>query len=214
MPISILNRLISIILLLSVSALSGCGTTPSAPSLRHTEHLNIPINSLRSADLAFRLGRTLQSSAIATGSDKEARYSHIGIIVRQADDVSIIHIEPQRGGDEGVKCECLEEFFADDKAVSGAIVRLDNLTCEQRQTISQYLLLAARSPIRFDHDYTLSDTTRMYCTELTEWAYSKAGITLSAGRRHSLPLASEAVILPGDILKRDDIMTIWAFPSR
>lgn len=214
MPISTLNRLIFIILFLSVSALSGCGTTPSAPSLRHTEHLNIPIDSLRSADLAFRLGRTLQSSAIAAGSDKDARYSHIGIIVRQADDVSVIHIEPQRGGDEGVRCERLEVFFADDKAVSGAIVRLDNLTCEQRQTISQYLLLAARSPIRFDHDYTLSDTTRMYCTELTEWAYSKAGITLSAGRRHTLPLASEAVILPSDILQRDDIIPIWAFPSR
>ena len=205
--------MIFIILFLSVSALSGCGTTPSAPSLRHTEHLNIPIDSLRSADLAFRLGRTLQSSAIAAGSDKEARYSHIGIIIRQANDVSIIHIEPQRGGDESVRCECLEEFFAPDKASAGAIVRLDNLTCEQRQIISQYLLLAARSPIRFDHDYTLSDTTRMYCTELTEWAYSKAGITLSAGRRHTLPLASEAVILPSDILQRDDIIPIWAFPS-
>ena len=214
MPISILNRLISIILFLSVSALSGCGTTPSAPSLQHTEHLNIPIDSLRSADLAFRLGRTLQSSAIAAGANKEARYSHIGIIVRLADDVSVIHIEPQRGGDEGVRCERLEEFFAPDKASAGAIVRLDNLTCEQRQIISQYLLLVARSPIRFDHDYTLSDTTRMYCNELTEWAYSKAGITLSAGRRHSLPLASEAVILPGDILQRNDVVPIWTFPSR
>ena len=214
MPISILNRLTFIIFVLTSVALSGCGTTPSASSLQHTEHLNIPVDSLHSTDLAFRLGRTLQSSAIATGSDTDARYSHIGIIVRQADDVSVIHIEPQRGGDEGVRCERLEEFFADDKAVSGAIVRLDNLTCEQRQTISQYLLLAARSPIRFDHDYSLSDTTRMYCTELTEWAYSKAGVTLSAGRRHTLPLASEAVILPGDILQRDDIIPIWAFPSR
>lgn len=214
MPISILNRLIFIILFLSVSALSGCGTTPSASLLQHTEHLNIPVDSLLSADLAFRLGRTLQSSAIAAGANKEARYSHIGIIVRQANDVSVIHIEPQRGGDESVRCEQLEEFFADDKAVSGAIVRLDNLTCEQRQIISQYLLLAARSPIRFDHDYTLSDTTRMYCTELTEWAYSKAGIILSAGRRHTLPLASEAVILPSDILQRNDIIPIWAFPSR
>ena len=211
MPISTLNRLIFIILFLSVSALSGCGTTPSASLLQHTEHLNIPVDSLLSADLAFRLGRTLQSSAIAAGANKEARYSHIGIIVRLANDVSVIHIEPQRGGDESVRCECLEEFFAPDKASAGAIVRLDNLTCEQRQIISQYLLLAARSPIRFDHDYTLSDTTRMYCTELTEWAYSKADITLSEGRCHRLPLTSEPVILPQDILKRADAIKIWEF---
>lgn len=211
MPISILNRLTAIILFFFFAALSGCGTTPSATSLRYVEPLSPPIDSLRSADLAFRLGRTLQSSAIAAGTDKESRYSHIGVILRQADDVSVIHIEPCRDGDEGVKRESLEDFFAPDKASAGAIVRLGNLSDSQRQIISQYLLLATRSPISFDHDYSLSDTTRMYCTELTEWAYSKADITLSEGRCHRLPLASEPVILPQDILKRADAIKIWEF---
>ena len=214
MPISTLNRLTSIIFILTSVALSGCGTTPSAPSLRHVEPLSLPIDSRRSADLAFRLGRTLQSSAIAAGADNESRYSHIGIILRQADDVSVIHIEPCRDGDDGVKRESLEDFFASDKASAGAIVRLSNLTDSQRQVISQHLLLAAHSKIGFDHDYSLSDTTRMYCTELTEWAYSKADINLSEGRRHPLPLASEAVILPSDILQRDDITPIWTFSAR
>ena len=211
MPISTLNRLTSIILFFFFVALSGCGTTPSATSLRHVETLSLPIDSLRSADLAFRLGRTLQSSAIAAGADKESRYSHIGVILRQADNVSVIHIEPCRDEDEGVKRESLEDFFAPDKASAGAIVQLGNLTDSQRQIISQYLLLATRSPISFDHDYSLSDTTRMYCTELTEWAYSKADITLSEGRCHRLPLASEPVILPQDILKRADVVRIWGF---
>lgn len=211
MPISTLNRLTAIIFVLTSAALSGCGTTPSATSLRHVEPLSPPIDSLRSADLAFRLGRTLQSSAIAAGADNESRYSHIGVILRQVDNVSVIHIEPCRDEDEGVKRESLDDFFAPDKASAGAIVRLGNLSDSQRQIISQYLLLAAHSSISFDHDYSLSDTTRMYCTELTEWAYSKADITLSEGRCHRLPLASEPVILPQDILKRADAIKIWEF---
>lgn len=211
MPLSTQNRLTSIIFVLIFAVISSCGTTPSAPPPRCAKTIYPPIDSLHSADLVFRLGRTLQSEAIAAGADHTARYSHIGIIIRQANNISVVHIEPCRDRDERVKCETLEDFFAYDKAMSGAIVRIKNLTAEQRNQIQQAVLSAATSPISFDHDYRLSDTTRMYCTELTEWAYSKADITLSEGRCHRLPLASEPVILPQDILKRADVVRIWGF---
>lgn len=211
MPLSTQNRLTSIIFVLIFAVISSCGTTPSAPPPRCAKTIYPPIDSLHSADLVFRLGRTLQSEAIAAGADHTARYSHIGIIIRQANNISVVHIEPCRDRDERVKCETLEDFFAYDKAMSGAIVRIKNLTAEQRNQIQQAALSAASSPISFDHDYSLSDTTRMYCTELTEWAYSKADITLSEGRCHRLPLASEPVILPQDILKRADVVRIWGF---
>ena len=211
MPLSTQNRLTSIIFVLIFAVISSCGTTPSAPPPRCAKTIYPPIDSLHSADLVFRLGRTLQSEAIAAGADHTARYSHVGIIIHQANNLSVVHIEPCRDGDERVKCETLEDFFAYDKAMSGAIVRIKNLTAEQRNQIQQAVLSAATSPISFDHDYRLSDTTRMYCTELTEWAYSKADITLSEGRCHRLPLASEPVILPQDILKRADVVRIWGF---
>ena len=211
MPLSTLNRLTSIFFVLIFAVISSCDTTPSAPPPRCAKTIYPPIDSLHSADLVFRLGRTLQSEAIAAGADHTARYSHIGIIIRQANNISVVHIEPCRDGDERVKCETLEDFFAYDKAMSGAIVRIKNLTAEQRNQIQQAALSAATSPISFDHEYRLSDTTRMYCTELTEWAYSKADITLSEGRCHRLPLASEPVILPQDILKRADVVRIWGF---
>ena len=211
MPLSTQNRLTSIIFVLIFAAITSCGTTPSAPPPRCAKAISPPVDSLHSADLVFRLGRTLQSEAIAAGADHTARYSHVGIIIRQANGLSVIHIEPCRDGDERVKCETLEDFFAYDKAMSGAIVRIKNLTAEQRNVIQQAVLSAATSPISFDHDYSLSDTTRMYCTELTEWAYSKADITLSEGRCHRLPLTAEPVILPQDVLKRTDAVKIWEF---
>lgn len=211
MPLSTQNRLTSIIFVLIFAAITSCGTTPSAPPPRCAKTIYPPIDSLHSADLVFRLGRTLQSEAIAAGADHTTRYSHVGIIIRQANNLSVVHIEPCRDGDERVKCETLEDFFAYDNAMSGAIVRIKNLTAEQRNKIQQAALSAASSLISFDHDYSLSDTTRMYCTELTEWAYSKADITLSEGRCHRLPLTAEPVILPQDVLKRTDAVKIWEF---
>lgn len=210
MPISTLNRLTYITLIFVFATIVSCGTTPSTPA-SHIPAVEIPSDSLCSADLAFRLGRTLQSEAIAAGADHKTRYSHVGIIIRQADSLSVIHIEPCRNGDERVKHETLEDFFAYDKAVSGAIVRIENLTAKQRDKIQRAALSASSSLISFDHDYSLSDTTRMYCTELTEWAYSKVDISLSEGRCHHLPLAAEPVILPQDILRRADIIRIWGF---
>lgn len=211
MPISTLNRLTYITLIFVFITIVSCGTTPSTPATNHANDINPPIDSLLSADLAFRLGRTLQSEAIAAGADHKSRYSHVGIIIRQADSLSVIHIEPCRNGDERVKHETLEDFFAYDKAVSGAIVRIENLTAKQRDKIQRAALSASSSLISFDHDYSLSDTTRMYCTELTEWAYSKVDISLSEGRCHHLPLAAEPVILPQDILRCADIIEIWGF---
>ena len=187
----------------------GCGTTP--PSSQDSQSITPPTDLLCSADLVFRLGRTLESEAIAAGTDKAVRYSHVGIVLRLADSVTVIHIEPDPNGNEQVRTENLEDFFAPDKAASGAIFRIKNLSQQQIGIIEHYALSAARSCIGFDHDYRLSDTTRMYCTELTEWAYLKADIELSEGQRHCLPLTAEPVILPRDILARKDMDLVWEF---
>ena len=90
---------------------------------------------------------------------------------------------------------------------------MDSLSDNQRAIITKHAIDAVNSPIRFDHDYSLSDTTRMYCTELTEWVFSKADIELSQGKRHHLPLTAEAVILPRDILSRNDLTIVWEFSN-
>lgn len=207
---SIQNRLFRGAITILCATMIGCGTTPSA----HTSHVHtvaISSDSLRSGDLAFRLGRTIESEAIAAGTEKAARYSHIGIVVRQADSITIVHIEPSPNSNEQVRNDRPEDFFAADRAASGAIFRIKNLSERQRDLIEHYALAGTHSLISFDHNYRLSDTTQMYCTELTEWVYLKAGIELSEGRRHRLPLTTEPIILPRDILAREDIDMVWEF---
>ena len=115
----------------------------------------IPVQELREGDVAFRLGRTLQSDAIAAATQGESRYSHVGVIVGWGDSLRVVHIEPERDGEERVKMESVEEFFHPARAVAGCVARYENLTEWQRQTIECEAMRLHAKGVEFDHDYSL-----------------------------------------------------------
>ena len=199
MSIFTLNKsCILLILLLITSCRSGGNHYAATPP-------EIPISNLRSGDIAFRLGRTLESRVIAT----EGGYSHVGIVIRHDSTLQIAHIEPSRGGSELTKYESLEQFFHPDNATSGAVMRIEGLGSEQQASVENYLFSCKN--ITFDHDYKLSDTTQMYCTELAFRTFSEIGIDITNGIRHRVPLAQEEVILPTDISNNDRLVEIWQY---
>lgn len=163
-----------------------------------------------SGDLALRLGRTLQSELIASSGNSDMHYSHIGIILFRNDSCYVVHIEPdeEREADE-ILCEPIECFFSSDVATAGCVMRYDTLSAPQRNLIEARIEEFSHSKLLFDHDYLLSDTTKMYCTELVENIYLDAGISLSEGRRHTLPLVQEALIMPSDIAQNGSLRTLW-----
>ncbi len=199
MSIFTLNKsYILLILLLITSCRSGGNDYVATPP-------EIPISNLRSGDIAFRLGRTLESRVIAT----EGGYSHVGIIIGKDSQFQVVHIEPSRDGIEKTKYESLEEFFHPNKASSGAVMRIKDLDTAQLVAVENYLYSCKN--ISFDHDYKLSDTTQMYCTELVFRTFSEIGIDISDGTRHRVPLAQEEVILPTDIFRNERLVEIWRY---
>lgn len=179
-------------------------------SLRHTSiPPEIPITDLHSADIALRLGRTMQSEAIARYG--EAGYSHIGIIILTDSLPFVVHIEPESRGNELIRTEPITTFFHPDRAIAGCVMRHEKLNDSLRHVISSYALQLARRSISFDHDYLISDSTRMYCTELTERIFDKVGISLSQGKRDRLPLAKEPVIMPSAIYENKSLCVVWSY---
>ncbi len=199
MSIFTLNKsCILFILLLITSCRSGGNDSVATPP-------DLPISDLRSGDIAFRLGRTLESRAIAA----DGGYSHVGIIIGKDSQFQVVHIEPSRDGIEKTKYESLEEFFHPNKASSGAVMRIKDLDTAQLVAVENYLYSCKN--ISFDHDYKLSDTTQMYCTELVFRTFSEIGIDISDGTRHRVPLAQEEVILPTDIFRNERLVEIWRY---
>lgn len=201
MLISIRNSLSLIFLALCVVQ---CSTREEVVSA-------IPVQELRVGDVAFRLGRTLESDAIAAATQGESRYSHVGVIVGRGDSLRVVHIEPERAGEERVKMESVEEFFHPARAVAGCVARYANLTEWQRQTIGHEALRLHAKGVEFDHDYSLRDTSRMYCSELVDYVFRRADIALTEQRRR-VPLVAEEVLFPTDMLK--GLQRVWYYDLR
>jgi hypothetical protein len=161
---------------------------------------------LQEGDLVFRLGRGT-SSQIVNLADKERSYSHIGFLIKDSlEEWYVIHAVPgesnETGGKEVVKCDSLLRFFGADRTVAGIVKRFDSIGKISKQVVYKAKEFYSNE-LLFDHHYTLSDSSSVYCTELIYRVFLSVGVDLSEGRRHSFPLLKEEVIFPSDILKNE-----------
>lgn len=205
MSISHLNNLFKLFLLVVLALSVRC----SANHAVNNSYVEIPVADFRPGDIVFRLGRTIQSNAIA--SQGAGGYSHIGILVEVDSVLYVLHIEPSRQSSEKIKTEVLPEFFSSNQAVAGCVMRYSTISEPSKEVLADYAKHLLDSDISFDHDYLLSDSSRMYCTELVERIYNRAGISLSQEKRVRLPLAKEPVILPSAIYENDSLVMIWNY---
>ena len=155
---------------------------------------------LEEGDLVFRRGNGMTSRAVLA-VDRHGSYSHIGIAVDSCGTMMIVHAvpgEPDYEGDpDRVKMESPEKFYS--SAASEA---------------ARHALEVYRRGTLFDHDYDDSDTTKMYCCELITFAYGKAGIRLTDGKRHRFKLPGMkpiCCILPSDICNSRMLTKIISF---
>ena len=172
----------------------------------------------REGDLVFRCGRGAESRFVTTVS--KSIYSHIGILHRDSlrNVWQVIHAVPGEAGKgepDRVKCESIADFFHPDRAKRGAWARV-NCPDSIATAATRYAWQKALQGVEFDHDYSLADTDKLYCTELIYQSYRHQGIDVTSGMRHpSLPLFSKdsVTIFPGDIIRSGRLLFISPFNS-
>lgn len=205
------NSLRKSLFFIILSLLIGCATrTPKTyPTIQ------IPETDFRSADLALRLGRSIESDLIARGGESGNRYSHIGLLIESDSGLIVVDIEPSTDKEsEQIKVQSVSDFFNSQKAIAGTIMRYDGLDSMQINTLKNKAIELLNSSITFDHDYQLSDNSKMYCTELIEVLFNAINISLSENRNRTLPLAKEPVIMPSDISQNRNLKRIWSYDLR
>ena len=172
---------------------------PSCHNLGKTDSQTLPTELFSDGDLAFRRGTGFMSR-IVVAADKNGTYSHVGILKKMQGEWHVIHAVPGE-----------PEFKGDPDRVK--IVRWGKDSLPAARAAQTALLMAQRG-ILFDHDYNLSDSSQMYCTELIEFAYRKEGIDLSEGRitHMDLPVVRGTYLLPSDLLLNKHLKTIYDFP--
>ena len=169
---------------------------------------------LQTGDIVFRRGSGFTSQAVIIAEHGGA-YSHVGIVVDSAGVPMIVHSvpgEPDFEGDEDrVKMENPEAFFSEMRAQRGAIYRhADSVVA--KSAACEALAVYHRG-VLFDHDYDSSDTTKMYCTELVVFSFSKTKSPLRDVENEHLKLIGFETdcILPSALLNCKDLRKVATF---
>ncbi len=137
-----------------------------------TVHPSIPLQLL-DGDLVFRRGRDAVAEAVVLGS-RNARFSHVGLLVRLQGEPWVVHAAPAEGGGlDGVRVQPLAAFIDPRVASDAAVYRL-TLTPAQRQRVREYALARRGAP--FDGALRYSTDDSLYCTELALKALAAAGV--------------------------------------
>lgn len=158
----------------------------------------------QTGDVIFRRGIGVLSQAVLA-ADRDGAYSHVGLIWRTADGVSVIHVsvDDPPGSPDVARIERIEDFLAADRASAYCVCRLvDDRTDAARGAVSVALgYVERRAP--FDSAFDLSTPDALYCTELVWRAYREVGVDLADGGldRGGFVGGSGGYLLPGTLLR-------------
>lgn len=176
---------------------SAVGLVEPAVESRRAPQLSYP-EELVEGDIVFRTGSDALSGLVLAHS-KGSRFSHVGVLVRIADQWLIIHSTPAESGAEGgVHTESLEAFASSEGTQRLGVYRIDEMSSRQRQSMKDYLLSQQGKP--FDYRFQYSDNSAHYCTELVLKALDHAGVNLEPAMRRVHVLTLTEAAIPPDSL--------------
>ncbi len=118
---------------------------------------------ISSGDIVLRMGNGLVSEIAKSFSQREQRFSHVGILVQTKTAMVVVHsvLEDEKNFN-GVVVEKLDSFLKD--ASDWAVYRI-KLPADKRHAIATEALKKATEKIPFDSEYDLQTKDRLYCTE-------------------------------------------------
>ena len=115
---------------------------------------------LKDGDIICRLGDRLWSQIFKDFSIEDKRFSHVGIIRINNDQITVIHAEgTTKPGQDFVKEEPLDDFLKVARAIG--IYRIIHLDGNKISSMAMEYI-----GVPFDWKFDMNDVSELYCTEL------------------------------------------------
>lgn len=155
--------------------------------------------NLRHGDLLFREGKTLASEMARKASTRDRRFSHVGIVFKEEKEFFVIHaIHDEHKGFHGVVRESLAGFLADGNAFGAYRMNLEKSAVHE---IAQRAKTLFEQKTPYDHNYDLTESEKLYCTEFIFHLFQGAALESLVGRTEFL---GKEVIAIDDIYEDRD----------
>jgi len=176
-------------------------------------------SSLLERPSLFQTGDLIFRKGIGPGSrfvdmvDEGSQFSHVGLIQKDADSITVIHAMPETADGAGwVRRQPLADFLADSTEI--AVYRLQPEARQYVKTAVQEMTPWIDT-IPFDKAFSLDSADSLYCTELIWLAFERAGLDLVDGEFDELdmPLAFEGLfLLPSRLANSRYLQEMFHFP--
>jgi len=149
-------------------------------------------------DLVFRTGGSIESLAVRTAS-YGADYSHVGVAVRTAEGLRIIHALPPEGDDHaGVIASTWADYALADDVQSVALYRIRGLTVDGGARMANAALNLLGRP--FNRAFVLDEAHGLYCTQVALHAVCAVDPSVVGSiAPTAIPMLSEPVYLPSTL---------------
>jgi len=122
---------------------------------------NLLFENVKNGDIICRLGDRLWSQYFKDISIEDKRYSHMGIIRINNNQITVIHAEgTTKAGKDFVKEESLNDFIKIARAIG--VYRINDI--DDGNKIATLALEYLNLP--FDWQFDMQDNSKIYCTEL------------------------------------------------
>jgi len=182
-----------------VAVALSCGAAVDRPVVFQPWWVAPPV-PLRSGDLIARRRHALWTR-VMLGASREGRFSHVGMVAETVPEVMILHTEANDVTGAGcAKLEPWTSFCTNSDAC--AIFRYEK---DARVASAMATNAVARLGVPFDAAFDLSETNRLYCSELLRIAINEAVKTNLVGT--SVHLRKRYVAI--DDLYGTDFTRVW-----
>lgn len=177
--------------------------------------MQLPVPAeLLDGDIVFRTGRDVMARLVLSQGESP-RFSHVGVLVRDGADVSVVHALPGEGALDGVRIESLSVFASHENAADIGFYRVKGMDSVSRRKVRDYALQQIGKP--FDHAFSFNDDGRFYCTELVLKSLAAANVAMTQNLPSVAVFMLNEPVFPPDILRRSqrlEIMVHTEEPSR
>ena len=119
---------------------------------------------LSSGDIIMRRGEEVISTFILNTLNETVNISHCGIIVREGEDISVIHcLSDKVSPVNGVQRNTIDEFTSESIRGTITVVRCK---ADTSHILADGALYYLKKKKKFDHKFDYADTTEFFCSEL------------------------------------------------
>ena len=131
---------------------------------------------IESGDLILSVGDSFKSRVVKTfekNTDTRVNYSHIGVFLRNADSVHIVHMSIDDGF---IKRENLKDFIENNGVIEYDIYRMEE-PIPHPERLYSIIDSVADTQMPFDRSFDMESDDSYYCTEFIYKTFLQAGIT-------------------------------------